>query len=405
MSFLKRLFSADYRAALSAEAAGDLELAAQRYALAGHHEAAARMHVARAERAEAPADEIEALRDALHWAEDGGPLRRKACAALGRALLSRSRAEGVATERDRERVREAARLLAEADEWQAAGEAWESIGRDQEAASAYKHGGLVERLEKTLARDSERSDRERSLRDAFRNYELHMRAGDRDAARDDLRECVEIAEKSAEYRRLLDELESRLITGGRVVLRPRNRPRIVIAGSAKILIGRDGLCDLVLRSGGVSRRHAEVRVAGADAEPSRFSLRDAGSRNGTLVGGMPISGSVPLIGDGRFALGEVYEIEYRVSGSPPRLCLRVVRGFDQGALLLAGGEKESLSLSEPAEIPLTVELRNGRPYCEPERADGEAHDVIRLNGEAARGPTQLIHGDQLVVAGVEIEVA
>ncbi|HTM19458.1 MAG TPA: hypothetical protein VL172_03090, partial [Kofleriaceae bacterium] len=101
MGFFKRLFSADYRAAVAAEAAGDLELAAERYALAGYHDAAARMHMARAERAASHAEKVTALRDALHWASEDGDLRRPAARTLGEALLARARAEGVATERDR----------------------------------------------------------------------------------------------------------------------------------------------------------------------------------------------------------------------------------------------------------------------------------------------------------------
>lgn len=401
VGFFKRLFSADYRAALSAEAAGDLELAAQRYALAGHHDSAARMHLLRAQRLESLVGRIEALRDALHWAEEGSDLRRSACGQLGRALLSRARAEGIATERDRTRVREAAGLLAEAREWGEAGEAWESIGDDQKAADAYSRGGLVDRLEATLARDNKRTERERTVRDAYRNYELHMRGGDRDAARKALEECVAAAEHKAEYRRLLDELESRLITGGRVVLRPRSRPRIVVAGQKSVLLGRDGLCDLVLRSGGVSRRHARIDVGAPDASSSRFSLADEGSRNGTLVGGMRIEGAVPLLGRGRFALGDVYELEYEVSGTPPQLALRVARGFDQGATLVVGGEGESISLVEIAELPLTVDFRHGRPYCASSAADETA---LRFNGERCVGTTQLIRGDQIVVAGVEVEV-
>ena len=86
MSFLRRMFSADYRAAVAAEAAGNVDLAAERYALAGEHEGAVRMHLARAARASTRQLEIAALRDALRWAGDSPELRRQAAKALGRAL-------------------------------------------------------------------------------------------------------------------------------------------------------------------------------------------------------------------------------------------------------------------------------------------------------------------------------
>ena len=187
MGFFKRLFSADYRAAVAAEAAGDYELAAERYALAGHREAAVRVHLARASRAGSRGDEINALRDALHWADEATPERRRVVRALGQALLVKSQAEGVATERDRERVREAAAMLVEAGEHRAAGEAYESLGDDAAAAAAYRQGGMLDLMEQSLMRDEERSAREREVRQSFADYELHLRGGARDAALEAIR--------------------------------------------------------------------------------------------------------------------------------------------------------------------------------------------------------------------------
>ena len=397
MGFFKRLFSGDYRAAVSAEAAGDFDLAAQRYALAGDREAAARMHILVAERAESNTEEIESLRDALHWAPDGGAAWKPAQAALGKALLARARSEGIATERDRKRVREAAGFLAGAGEWLAAGEAWELVDDDQQAADAYSQGGMVDRLEVVLARDSERAGLARSRREAFANYELHMRSGDRDAARACLNRCLEVADGKAEYRRLLDELESRLIGSGCLVLQPRGRARVIVCGKAQILMGRDPLCELVLRSPGVSRNHACVELAGA---PRAFELRDVGSRNGTLIGGMPIAGAVPLVDSGSFALGEVYEVDYQVVGEPAQLILRVVKGMDEGVVVIGAGAGEPISLAV-ADLAAEVRFERGRPLL-----TGAAEVTLELNGEAvAHGATQLIHGDQLCVAGVDVEVA
>jgi tetratricopeptide (TPR) repeat protein len=405
VGFFKRLFSADYRAAVAAEAAGDLELAAERYALAGYHDAAARMHMARAERAPSHAEKITALRDALHWASEDGDLRRPAARTLGEALLARARAEGVATERDRERVREGARLLEEAGEFRAAGDAWESIGDDAEAARAYEAGGLVDRLEKTLARDNRRLEAERRLREAFADYELHMRSGRRDDARAALRRCVDQADAKAEYKRLLDQLESRLITGGQLVLRPRRAPGgrllpVVACGRSPVVLGRDPLSDLVLRSGGVSRRHVDIEVGGAGAEP-RFLLRDGGSRNGTLVGGLQVRGTLPLRDRGSFALGDACQIEFEVGGTPPVLVLRVVGGVDQGLALLAAGPGDRIDLGPLLGAPIVIRFDGGRPLLE--AAPGSD---LRLSGEpAAHGPSQLIHGDLVSAGDVELEVA
>lgn len=399
MSLFKRLLSADYRAAVSAEAAGQLEQAAEHYVLAGEHAEAVRIHLARAERAMSRADRIAALRDALHWAQGDATLGPRIYKRLGRVLLDQARDEGVATHRDRERVREAAEMLMLGGDFKTAGEALESIGDAQGAARAYTRGGLVERIEAVLTRDDERLGRERLVRDAFADYELHLRVGERDQAREALRRCVDAAEDKSEYRRLHDELESRLITGGVVSLRRRGQQPVTAVAAGSVGLGRDVLCELPLRAGGVSRRHAEIAIGAASATP-RFHLRDAGSRNGTTIAGLPIAGAVPLTGEGSFGLGDQCSIEYRVIGEPAHLVLRVQSGLELGRVLVAGGPGEALEVSAALGVPVAVVFRDGRPHLE---RQGDVR--VQLGGEViARGGVQLIHGDELVIGGVEVDV-
>jgi len=410
VSFFKRVFSADYRAAVAAEAAGDLELAAERYALAGEHEAAVRVHVARARRTESRDDAIRALRDALHWAREDDDLRREVTVALGRALLTKAKDQGVATERDRERVRDAAKLMAEGGQYDEAGTALEEIGEDRIAAKIFEMGGLVFRMEAALSRITEHADRDRALRDAFAEYEVHSRGGDRLAARDALRRCVEVADRKAEYRTLLDDLESRLIGGGLVVIRRRTRggheiaPQLALRSGESLTIGRDTLCDVVLRSGGVSRVHAEVAwgVPNGDGDQqSGFLLRDRKSRNGTLVGGMPIAGAVPLRGTGSFGIGDDCTVDYEVANEPQRLVLRMQSGLDRGAVACFWRDESPVALEPLLGLAMSAEFRDGRPWVRtapPERS-------ARLNGELiARGDIQLIHGDALIVDGIEVDI-
>ena len=103
------------------------------------------MHLARAARASNRHAELAALRDALRWAGEDPALRRQAAAALGKALWEATKAEGIATERDRAKVREAAELLVTGEDHQLAGEALEAIGDHLAAANAYSAGGLVEK--------------------------------------------------------------------------------------------------------------------------------------------------------------------------------------------------------------------------------------------------------------------
>ncbi|MCX5740992.1 MAG: FHA domain-containing protein, partial [Proteobacteria bacterium] len=333
MSFLRRMFSSDYRAAVEAEAAGRVDEAAERYALAGEHEGAVRMHLARAARAGTRVAELGALRDAMRWAGDDPRLRRVAAAALGRALYEAAKAEGVATERDRKKIREAAELLVLGDDHATAGEALEMIDDHLAAANAYSAGGLVERMEGSLAKDDEAQSAARAEKDAFADYETHMRTGRRDDARTELARAVAAAQVAGDYRRLLDKLDTALITG-KVELRRRGKPLLVACAAPKIVLGRDPLCDLTLRAGGVSRQHAEVEHV-----HGKFQLRDLDSRNGTTIGGLPLVGRVPLVGTGRFGLGDECQIDFALAGA---LVLRVANGLDRGFALIAADEGEAI---------------------------------------------------------------
>ncbi len=393
VSFFRRVFSADYRAAVQAEAAGNVELAAERYALAGEHEGAVRMHLARAARAATRQAELSALRDALRWAGDDKELRRQAGKQLGRALWENAKAEGIATERDRKKVREAAEILIIGEDHATAGEALETIGDHQAAAQAYSAGGLVERMEQALAKDDAANARAHDEADAFAMYQTHMRVGRRDDARAELVRAIGATAQVGEYRRLLDQLELALITAGRVELRRRNKPAIVACAAPKIVMGRDPLCDLALRSGGVSRQHAEIDRAG-----SAFQLRDLDSRNGTTLGGLPLAGRVPLDGRGRFELGDQCAIDFEREGGV--LILRVASGLDRGGALIAGDEGAPLSLA-PLGLGLVLVFQRGRPLL----ARGTCRDVTFAGEPLGELHVQLIRGDRIVADGEEIDVA
>jgi hypothetical protein len=391
MSFFRRVFSSDYRAAVSAEAAGNVELAAERYALAGEYADSVRMHLARAARAKDRQAELAALRDAIRWASEAPEMQPRAAKALGRALWESAKAEGIATERDRARVREAAELLVAGEDHALAGEALEAIGDHQGAAQAYSAGGLVEKMEQVLARDDAAHDRAREETDAFASYETHMRVGRRDDARRELARAIAAAAQAGEYRRLLDQLDIALLAG-KVELKRRQKPRIVAVGASKIVLGRDALCDLALRAGGVSRQHAEIERSGGG-----FFLRDLDSRNGTTVGGLPLVGKVPLAGVGKFGLGDECTIDFEVAAGV--LVLAVTNGLDRGVRLIAGDENVRLDLA-PLGVPLDITFVKDRPLL----GRGAAKEV-RFNEEPlGELKVQLIRGDRVVADGEEIDV-
>lgn len=392
MSFFKRMMSADYRAAVAAEAAGNVDVAAERYGLAGDPEGAVRMHLARAARAGTRQAELGALRDAMRWAGEDRELQRQAAKALGRALWESTKAEGIATERDRAKIREAAALLVLGDDQLSAGEALELIGDLQGAAAAYSAGGFVERMEATLAKDDAANDRVRDEADAAANYEMYMRVGRRDDARGELARAIASAAQAGDYRRLLDQLDTSLLTGGRVELKRRGKPLVVACAAPKIVIGRDALCDLPLRAGGVSRQHAQI-----ERHDSAFLLRDLDSRNGTTLAGLPLVGTVPLVGSGKFGLGDECSIEFDQADG--RLVLRVANGLDRGVALLAGDDGDKLVLA-PVGLPLDLVFQRGRPLL----GRGTSKDVA-FNGEPlGELRVQLIRGDRVIADGDEIDI-
>ncbi len=392
MSFLRRMFSTDYRQAVAAEAAGNVDLAAERYGLAGENAGAVRMHLARAARAGNRLAEIGALRDAMRWAGEDPELQKRAAAALGKALWESAKAEGIATERDRTRVREAADLLVTGDEHGLAGEALEAIGDHLSAANAYSAGGLVERMEHALSKEDDLASKQRDEKIAFADYETAMRVGRRDDARVELVRAVAAATHAGEYRRKLDHLDTALLTAGKLELRRRGKPLIVACSADKLVLGRDQLCDLTLRAGGVSRQHAEIERDG-----SQFLLRDLDSRNGTSVAGLPLAGRVPLVGEGRFGLGDECSVDFAMESE--RLILRVAGGLDRGVALIAGREGVKLELTGLG-LGLVIIFQRGRPLL----GRGASKDVLFNNEPLGDVHIQLIRGDRIVADGDEIEV-
>jgi tetratricopeptide (TPR) repeat protein len=384
--------SSDYRAAVAAEAAGNVDVAAERYGLAGDPDGAVRMHLARAARAGTRQAELAALRDAMRWAGEDRELQRQAAKALGRALWESTKAEGIATERDRAKIREAAALLVLGDDQLSAGEALETIGDLQGAAAAYSAGGFVERMEATLAKDDAAHDRAHDEADAAANYDMFMRVGRRDDARGELARAIASAAQAGDYRRLLDHLDTSLLTGGRVELKRRGKPLVVACAATKIVIGRDALCDLPLRAGGVSRQHAQI-----ERHDHAFLLRDLDSRNGTTLAGLPLVGTVPLVGSGKFGLGDECAIEFDQADG--RLVLRVANGLDRGVALLAGDDGAKLALA-PVGLPLDVVFQHGRPLL----GRGTSKDVAFNAEPLGELRVQLIRGDRVVADGDEIDV-
>jgi tetratricopeptide (TPR) repeat protein len=398
MTFFKRLFSADFRRAISAEAAGDYTEAARAYALAGETAKVAEMHLLRAARTPSSEARLQELRAAVRWADPEEPDGRTARRRVARALVTWARESGLVSDADKQVVREAAALFAEVGDHAGAGECHELIGDEMAAAEAYQRAGELEKLEAVLQREESRRKRSVRLGESFDEYRLQLAGGERDRALASLRDCIEAAPRDGDggdgdragYRRMLEALEPRLLTASKVTVR-QGTVEILYVGAFPLVLGREATCELALRDGGISRQHAEIALDGAGG----FVLRDRGSKNGTRLGGVPIAegGALPLVGRGEIGLGEICVIAF--DAQPTLLDLRVTRGLDRGLTVRAS--PQPLAVADAADLRFV----DGRP-----RLSAREGQPLKLNGVRAGGPAgvQLIRADVVEIGAVRLEV-
>ena len=401
MTFFKRMFSADFRRAVAAEAAGDYAEAARAYALAGERVKVAEMHLLRAERAPSPAAKLHELRAAVRWAEPDEAEGKSARRRVARALFGWARSGTVVGDPEKLVVREAAQLFADTGDFAAAGECLEFVGDELAAAEAYQKGGDLERLENVLAREELRRKRTTRIHDAFEEYRLALAGGERDRALEAIRQCAEAplptGKEAAEsmherssYQRLREELEGRLIADGAVILGTgavgHTRARRYV-GRFPLVMGRDASCQLTLRDAGISRHHAEV-VAHDDGS---FALRDRDSKNGTTLAGVRIAGELPLGGESDIGLGELCVVHFVHAGDT--LTLEVTRGLDRGVRVVAG--RGALDVEGVGELLFI----DGRPRLSP--IGGR---LLYLNGVHVSAGIQLIRGDVVELGEQRLEV-
>ena len=392
MSLFKRLFSSRYRSAVSAEAAGDFLTAARCYALSGEQDKVVDMHLAEARLETTPDDRIRELRIAQGFVADGDSRRDMILRLLGNALQERARSLGVATARGAECMREAAATLVEAESWQAAGDSYLELGDRQRAATAYSRAGLVDRVEEVLGQDEQEHHEELLEDSSFADYEMMMQGGQRDEAAEALRRCIEVAQSKGDYRRLLADLEQRMLRGGRVELK-LGQQRLLVLGTFPVVIGRDADCDLQVRGHSVSRQHARI-LAGDDVP----LLEDAHSRNGTMLGGLPLERSVPLPPSGTIGLGGSAALAVEVlESSPPVVRLQVSQGLDQDKTAVVSQEPLDVSRLMEGAPPLVVTFSRGRPMA-------SSRGEMMLGEARVSGAVQIIRDDVLTIDGKVVRV-
>lgn len=369
--------------AARAEARGDLTLAFAAYEQAGDRVGMARIVALRA--ASANDDEKERLlRSALELAPSDTEIHKTIARALGEVLWRRTTARGIGLPEELARAAEAANLLCEGGAAEQAGQIFARIGDLERAADAYAAAGLIDETVAALnaADDDDQGGAARAAADAT----VLMATGQRTAALaawERATRCSDDRLAAAAWR----DLVARRLTKGCVTLRIGTK-NLVITNRPRVVFGRDATATVVLRSGSVSREHIQM------TRGSEIVVTDLGSRNGTLIGGLPLTGDLRLIGQGRIMLGAECGFDYRADETSIRL--DCVEGRDTG--LAVALTDEPVELDSFGGIG-TVRFSDGIPVFTP-GATG-----VALGNEPTHVPVELIVGDRLAFGHVTMEVA
>lgn len=210
-TLFRRLFSPEYRRALSSEAAGDYLGAARSFALCGEHDKVADMHLARARHERTLEGQVRSLRTALDFALPDGAKRQF----IARMLADRL-GEKAAPLDPRSRAAlslrlEVAQLLERGEAWSEAAACYLALGEVDDAARCFGRAGMLDRVEQILDAREQAEQAERLVHDQSADYSLAMQQGARSRALDALEQCVAQTRDPRHYRALLDDLRARSI--------------------------------------------------------------------------------------------------------------------------------------------------------------------------------------------------
>jgi hypothetical protein len=271
---------------------------------------------------------------------------------------------------------------------------FERAGDDARAAETYGSLGDLDRMEACLERDQQRRERRRMVADSIRRFEALLAAGERRAAiaaatglpPDDFEATSTLAEAR--------DVDRRLCRGRAVSLRLPGGELVRFAGTPAT-IGRDGLCEVILRDPAISRRHAVVLAEGAE-----LALADAGSRGGTRLGPAALAGKLPLRGEGQVGLGEHSLLRFRLV-SAGTVELTGMTGLDRTLRAFVGSGTVALSAAFSGAEGLT--MRFDGDACRLER---ESRITVRVAGRLVGIGCDLLHGDlvEVVSSGLRLEV-
>lgn len=394
VSFFRRLFSADYRRAVAAEAAGDYVTAARAYALAGDRAKVGEMLVERAQRAPTPEAKLADLRTAVGWCEGDSDEAIAARRRLAQGFEEWADKAALVSEADRDVMREAARLFASVGDARRAADCYERTGDSLLALQQLERAGDVDKLEGLFNKEEQKRKNENRQHEALEDYRAAYRIGQRARAREALLRGIESdpADRLG-LRRFLTELDERRL-GRAVQLYDGTEHRRFVVGD-RLVIGRDPQCELVLADAGVSRKHARLTWDAAG-----LKLAELGSRNGTRWRGLGIDGNVTIDGQGELQCGPEAKLALEpdattttTTAPATTLQLTVRSGSQRGLVVLFSTAPIAIGAG------LTVRLEPSGWLAL------DAGGSARLNDLPIKGPFEPLAGDRLDLPQGTYEIA
>ncbi len=369
------------RAAERAEADGRVDDAVRLYVDAGDRAEATRVLLRAAEIARTLDERRDFYTRAFSLARTED-LRDAARRGIALVTLAEFEAVPPRTDDERRRLTESARDLESLAAWREAARAWQLLDDREAIVRVLTLSGDVDSLESvTDAREAaERHALHR--RGALEGFDMAWRSGDRSKALESLRHWVATAPDDHEARQCLDDHQARVLRGGRFEA-DLDGSVLTLVGQFPVTLGREA--DVIVRGAAVSRRHLEVL-----REAEGFVVRDAGSRAGTLLDGMPLAGQVPLRAGHTLGLGS--DLQLRVEDDGATVSLRIDRGLDRGrrVLLVAG----AFALPGGSGV---VRFDDEGPHFHPAAP-------VMLNGQRVAVPFLLARGDRVEWGASRLEV-
>ncbi len=386
LSLFRRIFDSRARQAEDAEAEGDLRRAAHLWTHMGYPMRAVELLKRLGETSKNLEERVQAWVDALQLVPpEQEVIRREIDTKIGLAVLDFAKERGAVSVDAKRRLADAAQRLEKAEKWSEAGDAFELLGRTDDLARCLENAGDIERLERVLEESHAKEHRAARLRRLMSEHEMAMGVGARDVARRALHEAHLLAPGDPSVLDSLRRIEEKW---------PRRRGLRLLVGDSRVtlvsrlpaVVGR-AEADIVIRGASISRKHCEI-----DRRNAQVIVRDLGSRNGTLIDGVPFAGEIALTGPSEIGLGE--DVAVRVSPEEHGVELEIVRGLERGDKIIVG--ESGLRVKGLGASFVFVE---DRIVLEPDRGVS-----LLLFGKSIAAAIDLLNGDSLMVGGIRVEV-